>query len=743
MRIFIIYLLLFYISFITNISAEIIKKIDIVGNDRISDETIKIFGKIKINEDYSSSKLNNIIKNLYKTSFFEDIKLDISDGVLIVTVKENPIIQNVEITGVKNKRIIKTLSERIELKEKSSFLKSKVKKDEITLQNVLKSNGYYFSKIISKVKINDNNTVNLKYDIQLGNKAYIKNIKFIGDKKIKDRKLKNVIVSEENKFWKFISNKKFLDTNRIKLDESLLKNYYKNNGFYNVNILSTFAQIIDDDKFELVFNIDAGEKYYFNKVNLVIPDDFEKDNFLKMNNSLKDLEKNLYSLNQIKKILDEVDKIVLQKQFQFINASYSENIIDNKINLTITIAESEKIFVEKINIFGNYITNENVIRNQIVTDEGDPFNEILFQKSVNNIRARNLFSNVKTEIIDGSSDKSKILNIEVEEKATGEVAAGAGTGTSGSNISFSISENNYLGRGIGVRANTALSDDSITAMLSITNPNFRNSDKLLDTTIERSTTDFMSKYGYKTTKTGFSFGTTFEQYQDIYFSPKISTYLETLDTSSIASAAKKKQEGDYFDSNFSYFLTLNKLNQNFQPSDGYKSRFFQSLPVIADDKSIINSYEFSTYNKLKNESIISIILFAKAINSYDDDVRVSKRIFMPARKLRGFAAGKIGPLDAGDYIGGNYGTAANIAATLPKFLVDLQNVDFSLFLDAANVFGVDYNDELDSSKLRSSAGVAIDWFTPIGPLSISFASPLTKASTDKTETFRFQLGTTF
>ncbi len=743
MRIFIIYLLLFNISFITNISADIIRKIDIVGNDRISDETIKIFGKIKINEDYSSYKLNNIIKNLYKTNFFEDIKLDVSDDVLIVTVKENPIVQNVEILGVKNKRIIKTLSEIIELKEKSSFLKSKVRKDEIALQNVLKSNGYYFSKIISKVKINENNTVNLKYDIQLGNKAYIKNIKFIGDKKIKDRKLKNVIVSEENKFWKFISNKKFLDTNRIKLDENLLKNYYKNNGFYNVNILSTFAQIIDDDKFELVFNIDAGEKYYFNKVNLVIPENFEKDNFLIMNNNLKDLENNLYSLSQIKKILDEVDKIVLQKQFQFINASYSENILDNKIDLTITIAESEKIFVEKINIFGNYITNENVIRNQIITDEGDPFNEILFQKSVNNIRSRNLFSNVKTEIIDGANDNTKILNIEVEEKATGEVAAGAGTGTSGSNVSFSISENNYLGRGIGVRANTAISDDSITAMLSITNPNFRNSDKLLDTTIERSTTDFMSKYGYKTTKTGFSFGTTFEQYQDIYFSPKISTYLETLDTSSIASAAKKKQEGDYFDSNFSYFLTLNKLNQNFQPSDGYKSRFFQSLPVIADDKSIINSYEFSTYNKLKNESIISIILFAKAINSYDDDVRVSKRIFMPARKLRGFAAGKIGPLDAGDYIGGNYGTAANIAATLPKFLVDLQNVDFSLFLDAANVFGVDYNDELDSSKLRSSAGVAIDWFTPIGPLSISFASPLTKASTDKTETFRFQLGTTF
>ena len=253
----------------------------------------------------------------------------------------------------------------------------------------------------------------------------------------------------------------------------------------------------------------------------------------------------------------------------------------------------------------------------------------------------------------------------------------------------------------------------------------------------------MGTYGYETTETGFSFGTSFEQYKDIFFTPSISTYYESLSTSNLASAAKKKQKGDYLDTNFSYSLSLNKLNQNFQPSSGFKSNFFQSLPILADDNSIINSYEYSIYSKLENESILSLIFFARAINNFDDDVRVSKRVFIPSRKLRGFQSGKIGPKDSGDYIGGNYGSALNIAATLPKLFVDLQNLDFSIFLDTANLWGVDYDSSLDKSKIRSSTGVAIDWFTPIGPLSFSLAAPITKADSDETESFRFKIGTTF
>ena len=735
--------LIFLFFLVTKSYSENITNIVINGNKRITNETIILFGDIKLNKNYTDTALNKIIKNLYSTDFFESISITISQNNLILTVIENPIIQTININGIKNKNILKILDENLTLKEKSSFVQNNVKKDETKLKNILKSNGYYFSKVVTKIKKNDNNTVDLNYYIDLGEKAFIENIKFIGDKIIKDSKLKKVIISEEAKFWKFISSRKFLDKKRIQIDENLLKNYYKNNGYYNVKVNSTFAQIVNDNNFELIFNIDAGKKYYFKNTNLEIPQSFDKNNFIEINETLKKLEGETYSLNRIKKILKQVDKIALSKQYEFLSASFNEKINDNNIDLSIKLKESEKSYIEKINILGNYITNENVIRNKLLTDEGEPFNEILFNKSVNAIKSTKIFSNVKTTIKDGKNPQSKVIDITVDEQPTGEIAAGAGTGTSGSSITFSIRENNYVGEGKRLNANVTVSDDKFTGLLSITDPHFKNTDKSLVTTVETTKDDLMGKFGYETSKTGFSLGTSFEQYQNIFFAPSISTYFESLDTSDKASSSKKRQAGDYFDTNFSYRLSLNLLDQNFQPTDGYKTSFYQSIPMIADDKSIENAYEFSKYLKIINDSVFSFKFFAKAVNNFEDDVRVSKRIFIPSRKLRGFASGKIGPKDAGDYIGGNYGSSLNMSSTLPKLFTDLQNIDFSVFFDSANLWGVDYDSSLDSSKIRSSTGLAIDWFTPIGPLSFSFAKPITKASTDKIETFRFQIGTTF
>ncbi len=720
-----------------------IKKIEIVGNNRVSNETIILFGDINVNKEYTNRDLNKIIQKLFKTEFFKDINLKVEGSTLYIDVIENPVIQNIKISGIKNKRILKVLEDNLSLKIKGSFLENKVRRDENILKNILNTNGYYFSKINTKVKRNDNNTIDLNFDIELGDRAYIEKIKFIGDKKIKDRVLKNVIITEESKFWKFISSKKFLDNNRITLDEKLLKNYYLNNGFYKVKINTTSAQIIDSKNFELIFNIDAGNKYKFNNLNLNLPNSFDVNNFKDIQKTLNKLKNKTYSLNKIEKILDEIDRISLNKQYEFTKATYVEKSYNDTIDLEIKIVETEKKYVEKINIFGNYITNENVIRNSIITDEGDPFNEILFNKSINNIKSKNIFKSVKSKVKDGSSEQFKVIDITVDEKPTGEIAAGAGTGTTGSSVSFSISENNYLGEGTKLNLNTTVSDESIIGKFSLTYPNFKNTDKLLRTSVENSKNDLMSKYGYETKKTGFSFGTSFEQYQDIFFSPEITTFFESLETDSTASSLRKKQEGDYFDTNFTYSLALNKLNQNFQPSDGYRSSFSQTLPLIADDKSIYNSFEFSKYNKLGNETIISVSTLLQAVKASEGDVRVSKRIFIPSRKLRGFVSGRVGPKDKADYIGGNYGASFNVAATLPKLFVDLQNVDFSLFLDSANLWGVDYDSELDKSKLRSSTGLAIDWFTPIGPMSFSFAKPITKANTDETETFRFKIGTTF
>ena len=735
------------IIFIITISAnsEIIKEIKVNGNKRVSSATIKIFSEIEVNSDLSVNQLNDVVKKLYSTNFFNNVELIVEKNILYISVIENPLIQTLTFEGVKNKRIIKLLNEKIEMREKSSFIKNRVKNDEEKIINILRTNGYYFSKVTPKIKKNDNNTVDLIFEIDLGDKAYIKKITFIGNKKIKENKLKKVIISEEAKFWKFVSSRKFLDLNRIKLDEKLLYNFYKNKGYYNVSVESSSAKVIDESNFELIFNINAGKKYYFGQIDLIIPDEYSPESFKKIINVKDKLKGKTYSLNKIKKILNEIDEIALTKEFEFISAKYKENIIDNNINLLIKLEESKKFYIERINVFGNYITEENVIRNSLLVDEGDAYNEILVNKSINEIKSRRLFKTVNKIIDDGSSKDLKIININVEEQPTGEIFAGAGTGTSGSSLSFGIKENNYLGKGVKLDSQVSISDTALQGSLTINNPNYKNSQKSLRTSLEATKIDQMSRFGYESTKTGFSIGTVFEQYEDIYFSPSISNYLETLKTSSVASDAKKKQKGDYFDSSFNYGLSLNKLNQNFQPSSGFKSTFFQSLPIYSDDYSIENKYDFVKYYSPNENAILSFRFLAQSINSLTgDDVRISKRIYIPSKRLKGFEFGKIGPKDGNDYIGGNYATALNFATTLPGIFKDLETIDFSFFVDAGNVWGIDYSDTInDNSKIRTSSGLAVDWLTPIGPLSFSFAKPITKADTDRTETFRFDIGTTF
>ena len=217
------------------------------------------------------------------------------------------------------------------------------------IKSGLKIAGYYFVKVKSNIQKNNNNTINLIYDIDLGEKALIKDIQFIGNKIFKDRKLRNIIVSEENKFWKFLSNKKFLDEKRTRIDVNLLKNFYLNNGYYNVKIQNSFAQLYDDNQFGLVFNIEAGNKFTFNNSSLVLPADYEKNNFAKIKNLLTELKGKTYSNLLLNDILKEIDKIALSQQFEFINASINQEIVsNNQIDFTISITESEKFYVEKL-----------------------------------------------------------------------------------------------------------------------------------------------------------------------------------------------------------------------------------------------------------------------------------------------------------------------------------------------------------------------------------------------------------
>ena len=660
-------------------------------------------------------------------------------------MEENPIIQSISIKGIKNKEILKKLSEVTKKSEKYPYLKNRVKEQRDLLINIVRNYGYYFSKLETKLINNKSNSVDIIFNFKLGERAVIKKINFNGNKIFKDTKLRNIIKSEEGKFWKFITSNKYLNEKKISTDEDLLRKFYKNKGYYNVKIESSYAKNIDNKFFELNFNIDSGKKFFFNDFNLSFRENINDQSLDKINKITKKLKGKKYSERILNRIIDDIDEIALKNEFIFINTNYNVKIInENRINVDFIFQELEKFYVERINIFGNFITEEKVIRNSLIIDEGDAYSNILFNKSLDAIKSRRIFKSVNSEVLSSETDKLlKTINIYVEEKPTGEIFAGAGTGTSGASLTAGINENNYLGRGIKLATNLTVAEEEIKGKFSVINPNFNNTDRSLNTTLESSTSDFLSTGGFKTSRTGFSIGTGFEQFQDLYVNFDVSTYYEKLDTSSTASAYKKKQEGDYFENLFNYQLTLNKLDQNFQPTEGHRVSFKQVLPIYSDDLSIENTLNLSQYYSLTDNLILSGKFFFKAVNSIDDDVRVSRRVYIPSNKLRGFESGKIGPKDGDEYVGGNFGSAINLNTTLPNVLSGYENVDLNLFFDAATLREVDYNSSLESTKIRSSTGISVNVFTLIGPLSFSYAIPLSSEPSDKTEKFRFRIGTSF
>ena len=736
--------------FFTNYSfSELIKDIEVNGNKRISKDSIILFSGLKTNVEYDINLINESLKNIYNTNFFEDVRITFSNSKILIDIIEYPVVNKFEINGINKSSFLEFITDKINLRTRYSFNENILQGDLKLIESILNNNGYYFSKISTNLDFDKElNTVDLIINIDLGNKAKIRKIKFIGNKIFKDKKLIQIIASEENKFWKFISKNVFLNEQLILLDKRLLEKYYKNRGFYNVKITDNYVQYDDkNESFDLIYNIDAGNKFVINQLSIQLPEDYLKDDF---NEIFKIFEKNknsIYSLNFIDDILLQIENIASNRSYEFIDVNVEEKVFDNnKLDFNFIVSDSKKFYIEKVNFTGNYSTIEEVLRNQLVVDEGDPLNNLLLEKSLNNLRSLNFFKSVNSNIQNGSNDNFKIIEINVEEKPTGEISVAAGYGTTGFATGGHIIEKNFLGKGIDLDTNIEINQDSIKGQITYSVPNFAYTDNSLSTSLRSISSDFLTLYGYETKEYGFSIGTRFEQYEKLFFKPELDFYIEDLSTNSKASNNIKKQEGTYKDLYFNYSLNYDLRNSNYNPSSGYFLDFYQELPVVSKNTEISNKFIFTKYKELNesSEMVGRASLYLNSINTMDgSDVRISKRSNVPYNRLRGFEKGKVGPIDNSDYIGGNYVSTLNLSTNLPNLFPTLEIFDFNYFIDFANVWGVDYDSSLDKSKLRSSTGIGLNVTTPIGPLSFSITQPITKASTDKTETFRFNLGTTF
>ncbi len=728
-----------------SLKAEIVNKIEINGNSRVSDQTIKVYGNIlEPGSDYSKAKLDQILKELYSTNFFKEINIEIKNKTLFINLIEYPIINQLIILGEKKNKFQEEIKKIIKLKEKDSFIENFLGQDLNTIKSLYSSLGYNFAKINPKIRKIDDRSLDLVFEIERGNITKISKISFSGEKKIRDKRLRDIVASQEDKFWKIITRNTKFNKNLVNLDKRLLENYYKSLGYYDVKIESTSAELLDTSSIELNYTITAGQRYIIDKISTKVDPVYDKNIFLPLKKVYKKVSGEYYSPFKIKNILEQIDILIDTNSLQFAEHKVEEVVENGKISLIFDIKEGEKVLVERINIIGNSITKEEVIRSELILDEGDPFTQLNLDKSIANIKARRIFRTVDPLVEEGSSSDLKKINIRVTEQPTGEISAGAGIGTEGGSFAFMIKENNWLGEGKQVAFDFEVDAESVKGEFSYINPNY----DLLGNSIRynlANVTNDKPDQGYENKLISIGIGTGFEQYKDIFTNLSLSASYDDLRTTGAASTSLKKQEGEFSEISGSYGFSYDKRNRKFMPTDGSIVSFSQNLPFYADKPFIGNTFKLSSYHSFSENVVGAGKLYLDAINGLNnEDVRISKRRSLSSKRIRGFEKGKIGPVDGDDHVGGNYAAALNFEANLPNLLPDSYNAEIGFFLDFANVWEVDYDDSIDdSNKLRSSLGSTLNWISPIGPLSFVVATNLSKATTDKTQSFNFNLGTSF
>jgi outer membrane protein insertion porin family len=738
-------IIIFFII-LTNISFAEVKKINIVGNARVSSATIESLVDKKIS-NIDSIYINNLTKKIYDTDFFADVKISFNQDALTINVVENPIINFFYINGVKDSDLDQ-VNKIITLKENSIFSSSKLKKDIEATREFLNASGYYQASIAPEVIKIDNNQINLIINIDKKEISKIKNIYFIGNKYFSNSQLMDVITSSEDGWWKLFSTSA-LSEQRIEYDKQLLKEFYKSKSFYDAQIESAFASIDKNNKFTLTYSINSGNKYKFGDYDLKVSGLALKEDDLKEIRGIinKLLKNEYYSPLTINKINKQISEFLETKKYSNFEINIQDiKAADDKINIIAQLNEGQKSLVNKINIRGNTITEEKVIRDNLIISEGDQLNSSKVKKSIDNVKSKQLFSKVDYKIEDSDKKNFKDLNLFVKEQPTGSISAGVGYGSNGGLFEASINERNFLGKGINLNFTGRLSSEVIRGELSYVDPNYINSNKELTSSLFSEVDDYQNS-GYQNKRVGTRFATKYEIYEDIFFRPNLGVQFDKLEVTGSASSLLRSRQGDFLTTSLGYNFLRDQRDSKFNPTSGSVTYFDQNIATFFSDIPTVQTGVGATfYKELFSDKFIGSAKarLANVMAFNDKDVKLSDRIFASSSDLRGFEQRGVGPVDSGDHIGGNNLATLSLKSTFPNPIPENLRATTFLFLDMGNVWGADYSSIIsDSSKLRTSTGIALDLMSPIGPLTFTYSIPLSKASTDKEQNFLFNIGSSF
>lgn len=771
--------------------SNVLRQVVVDGNQRIEAQTIISYMAVTQGETITPEVIDSSIKALFATGFFSDVQVTQNGDVLNVKVRENPSVNQVIFEGQKKISSDK-LEKEVQIKPRSSYSVGRVQADTNRLLEVYRRSGFFGARVEPKIKELPQNRVDVIFEIKEGSKTGVSSVNFVGNKAFPSDRLKDVLATKETKFWRVLSNNDNYDPDKLEYDKELLTNFYMDKGYYDFHINSAIAELSpNQNNFAITFNVNEGAKYRFGDVSINTNlNKLKKDN---LNKPLTIKTGEIYQRSEIEKSMEAITYSAGAAGYAFVDVKPREVVNPDKktVDIVFDVNEGPRVYIEKIDIVGNNITRDDVIRRELRLSEGDAFNRVLMDTSRNRIRALGLFKDVTVNEKQGSSPDKSVVEVNVQEQPTGELAFSLGYSTQdGLQPNISFTEKNLRGRDQFLRFSVSSSSTSKNVDIRFTEPKFLGRNIAAGFDIFSTETDYLDYANFLSRSTGAGVHATFPlaedktlglRYtirQDKITVPDSSCYdTSTTPHTDLANPdAMCDSKGKFKTSLVGYDFNWDKRNDPIKPTGGYRLDFSQDIAGVGlGVKYVRSELSGATYYGFAPKWVGTARLNLGYIDGYGGDtVKATDRFFKGGQTFRGFQTAGIGPrretvttnsstgtvtTSYSDSLGGKAYAIGTLELSVPNPLPDNLGISTSLFVDAGTLGILDTANKInktgtdssgnkyvvktyDDMALRASSGLSIFW-NSFMPLRFDFSYPVKKEKYDKTETFRFSTSTQF
>ncbi len=789
------------LSLATQAVAQVrISAIEVSGNRRVEPETVRSYLQFSTGSVYEPALVDQSLRALFGTGLFADVQIDLSGSTVVVTVVENPVINQVAFEG--NSEVdTATLMSEIQLKPRSVFTRARAQADVQRILDVYRRQGRFAANVEPKLIDLEQNRVNLVFEIVEGSATKVKGISFIGNHAFSDSQLRDIISTSQSGWFDFLKGTSIYDPDRLNLDRELLRQYYLKNGYADARVVSANAELDRDGSgFFLTFTVEEGEVYRVG--DLKIESALPELNANGLRSELLFSTGEIYNATLVDKTVERLTLSVAKQGYAFarVRPRATPDFYSRTIALNFQIDEGPRVYIERINVFGNERTKDYVIRREFRLVEGDAFNPLLVDQAEKRLKGLGFFKNVEAKRRPGSAPDRVVLDVEVTEQSTGELSFGAGYSTSEGVIGdISISERNLLGNGQFLRLRLSGSIERFQVDLSFTEPRFLDRNLSAGFDLFHKEVDQRDTSGFRSRKSGGTVRLGFPIAEDLWGQASYTIARDQIyDVSNNASIAVldaagglrqdaanpnnflAESDATYWTSSLGGALTFDKRNHPRNPTSGYYVQLTSDFAGLGGDVEYVRVQGEGRgyYPVAEGVTFVSRLVGGHIEGWGDDDVRLLDLFFRGGETVRGFDRSGYGPRDltTGDALGGKTYWAATAELRFPiPFLPEELGISGAVFADAGSLFNASERarslSELtcgktitvngtqrgyvntktggngiclaDDESVRASVGGSVLWNSPVGPLRMDFAYNLLEEEYDEDQFFRFGASTKF